>query len=66
MAEGRTCATTEQGERVARDHSAIFLETSSKNGQNVLEALVKLSRYDDFISIVLHGVGNNSLKHKFP
>ncbi len=46
MAEGRTCATTEQGERVARDHSAIFLETSSKNGENVLQAIVQLSRYD--------------------
>ena len=61
MAEGRTCATTEQGERVARDHSAIFLETSSKNGQNVLEAIVKLSRYDDVIGILLLVSGKNTV-----
>jgi GTPase SAR1 family protein len=44
LKEGRTCVTTEQGEKLARDHSAIFLETSSKSGQNVIDAIVNLSR----------------------
>ena len=37
--------TSADGERVARDHSATFLETSSKDGANVLDAMVKLSRF---------------------
>ena len=44
MKEGRGCVSTEQGEKLARDHSAIFLETSSKNGENVIDAIVNLSR----------------------
>ena len=42
--EGIRCVTSENGERIARDHSATFLETSSKDGANVLDALVQLSR----------------------
>ena len=37
--------SAEKGERLARNHQAIFLETSSKEGSNVIEALVQLSRY---------------------
>ena len=37
--------SAEKGERLARNHQAIFLETSSKDGSNVIEALVQLSRY---------------------
>lgn len=43
-ANGRRCVTSAEGERMARDHSAIFIETSAKDGQNVLDALVQLSR----------------------
>ena len=42
--KGYKCVSSEMGERVARDHSATFLETSSKDGGNVLDALVQLSR----------------------
>lgn len=44
VSQGRKCISTEQGERLARDHSATFLETSSKEGNNVIDALVQLSR----------------------
>ena len=37
--------STEKGEKLARHHQAIFLETSTKEGNNVIEALVQLSRY---------------------
>ena len=42
---GVRCVTSADGERIARDHSATFLETSSKDGDNVLDAMVQLSRY---------------------
>ncbi len=29
---------------MAREHSAIFLETSAKDGSNVIDAIVQLSR----------------------
>ncbi len=44
VAQGTRCVSTEDGERVARDHSATFLETSSKDGSNILDALIQLSR----------------------
>ncbi len=44
LERGCRCVTTEVGEKVAREHSATFLETSSKDGGNVLDALVQLSR----------------------
>ena len=43
--------TSADGERVSRDHSATFLETSSKDGANVLDAMVQLSRFVGFIFI---------------
>ena len=42
--KGCKCVSSEMGERVSRDHSATFLETSSKDGGNVIDALVQLSR----------------------
>ena len=36
--------STEKGEKLAKHHQAIFLETSSKDGSNIIEALVRLSR----------------------
>ena len=45
MANGRKCITIDDGERMAREHSAIFIETSAKDGKNVIDALVQLSRY---------------------
>ena len=41
---GRKCVSLEDGERMAREHSAIFIETSAKDGKNVIDALVQLSR----------------------
>ena len=38
------CVSTEEGEKTARDHSAIFIETSAKDGSNVFDALVHLAR----------------------
>ena len=34
----------EDGEKMAREYSAIFMETSSKDGQNILDSLVLLAR----------------------
>lgn len=42
--KGMRCVSTEVGEKVARDHSATFLETSSKQGANVMDSLVQLAR----------------------
>lgn len=44
LANGRKCITSDDGERMAREHSAIFIETSAKDGKNVIDALVQLSR----------------------
>ena len=43
-AAGRKCVSTEEGERTAREHSAVFIETSAKDGNNVFDALVHLAR----------------------
>ena len=48
---GVRCVSSADGERVSRDHSATFLETSSKDGANVLDAMVQLSRFVGFIFI---------------
>ena len=40
----RRCVGAEDGEKMAREHSAIFMETSSKDGQNILDSLVLLAR----------------------
>ena len=38
------CVGAEDGEKMAREYSAIFMETSSKDGQNILDSLVLLAR----------------------
>ena len=38
------CVSKEDGERLARDYGALFIETSCKTGDNVIEALIHLSR----------------------
>ncbi len=43
-AQGRRCVSTEEGDKMALEHSAIFVETSAKDGSNVIDALVQLSR----------------------
>ena len=45
MERNQSVISAEKGEKLARHHQAIFLETSSKDGSNVIEALVQLSRY---------------------
>ncbi|XP_075218964.1 ras and EF-hand domain-containing protein-like isoform X3 [Lycorma delicatula] len=42
--EGKTCISKEQGEKLASINSALFLETSSKTGQNVTDAVIALTR----------------------
>ncbi|XP_069693118.1 ras and EF-hand domain-containing protein-like isoform X2 [Periplaneta americana] len=43
-AKGVTCIDMVEGELLARDCGAIFLETSSKTGTNILDAVLTLSR----------------------
>ncbi|KAK8749157.1 hypothetical protein OTU49_015705 [Cherax quadricarinatus] len=43
-AEGRSTVSSADGERLARDCGASFVETSSKSGTGVMEALVQLAR----------------------
>ena len=38
------CVGADDGEKMAREYSAIFMETSSKDGQNILDSLVLLAR----------------------
>ena len=47
---GQARISLEDGETMAKEHQAIFIETSSKDGNNILEALVQLSRYCSCIS----------------
>eukprot|EP00096_Caligus_rogercresseyi_P015845 TRINITY_DN8325_c0_g1_i1.p1 TRINITY_DN8325_c0_g1~~TRINITY_DN8325_c0_g1_i1.p1 ORF type:complete len:530 (+),score=109.01 TRINITY_DN8325_c0_g1_i1:208-1590(+) len=42
--KGTRCVSKEEGEKMARDYSAIFIETSSKCGNNVWDAVIQLSR----------------------
>ena len=42
---GVKCVGTRTGQSLARDFNAIFYETSSKTGQNIVEALMTLTRY---------------------
>ncbi|CAB4057924.1 RASEF [Lepeophtheirus salmonis] len=42
--KGTRCVSTEEGEKMARDYSAIFIETSTKSGNNVWDAVIQLSR----------------------
>jgi len=44
QADGRRCVGAEEGEKMARENSAIFMETSSKDGSNILDSLVLLAR----------------------
>ena len=53
-AAGRKCVSTEEGERTAREHSAVFIETSAKDGNNVFDALVHLARECPNFVVFLH------------
>lgn len=44
QSKGITCIDMLEGELLARDCGAIFLETSSKTGTNILDAVLTLSR----------------------
>ena len=44
QSKGITCIDIIQGELLARECGAIFLETSSKTGTNILDAVLTLSR----------------------
>lgn len=53
---GVRCVDTEVAENMARDHDAIFYETSSKSGENIAEALIAITRLAelfDFVPIIL-------------
>ncbi|XP_076353660.1 uncharacterized protein LOC143248799 [Tachypleus tridentatus] len=42
--EKRCCVSTKDGQNLAKDFEALFIEVSAKTGQNVLESLVVLAR----------------------
>ncbi|XP_020614148.1 ras and EF-hand domain-containing protein homolog isoform X7 [Orbicella faveolata] len=42
--EGKTVITAENGERLAKEYGALFIETSSKENRNITEACVELGR----------------------
>lgn len=42
--QGKICVTTESGDKLARDFAAIYLETSAKTGENVMDAVLHLTR----------------------
>ena len=44
LGKNRNCVKTEDGQRLARDYAAGFLETSCKSGINIQESLVELAR----------------------
>ncbi|XP_066995628.2 ras and EF-hand domain-containing protein homolog [Anabrus simplex] len=43
-AQGVTCVESSQGDKLARDCGALFVETSSKTGKNVIDAVITLCR----------------------
>ena len=45
LSQGKRVIPKESGEAMAKDHQAIFCETSIKEGQNVIEALMQLARF---------------------
>lgn len=42
--QGRRVVTHDDGHRLARDVSALFIETSAKDGSNITEAVIELTR----------------------
>nr|XP_006812326.1 PREDICTED: ras and EF-hand domain-containing protein homolog isoform X2 [Saccoglossus kowalevskii] len=43
-AKGIRCISTEEGEKLAKAHNALFLETSAKEGDGIIEAVTELAR----------------------
>lgn len=43
-AQGRKIVTYDDGQRLAREYSALFIETSAKDGSNILESVTELTR----------------------
>lgn len=44
IAEGKTVITEENGEKLAREYGALFIETSSKENRNITDACIELGR----------------------
>lgn len=44
LEEGMTCIPTSYGEKLAMTYSALFCETSAKDGSNIIEAVLHLAR----------------------
>ncbi|XP_055024025.2 ras and EF-hand domain-containing protein [Misgurnus anguillicaudatus] len=44
LQEGMTCIPTSYGEKLAMTYSALFCETSAKDGSNIIEAVLHLAR----------------------
>ncbi|XP_065219535.1 ras and EF-hand domain-containing protein homolog [Planococcus citri] len=44
MSLGASCVQTKHGEALAKDHNALFFETSSKSGKNIFDAIIAISR----------------------
>ncbi|KAK2154884.1 hypothetical protein LSH36_255g04073 [Paralvinella palmiformis] len=38
------CVKSEEGERLAREYDGLFIETSAKKGDNIIEAVIELTR----------------------
>lgn len=43
-AQGRKVVTYDEGQRLAREYSALFIEASAKDGSNILECVTELTR----------------------
>lgn len=42
--DDRRCVSTEDGDKLAKQFSAMFIETSAKSGENILESVTELAR----------------------
>jgi len=63
--EGRTVVKTEDGQRLAKQFEALFIETSAKEGNNIYEACIELARMlrtNEDIEVQNVGMTLNDLK----
>ncbi|XP_022250747.1 ras and EF-hand domain-containing protein-like isoform X2 [Limulus polyphemus] len=66
QAEKRCCVSTEDGQKLAKDFEALFIEVSAKTGHNVLESLVILARAMSATEDVQVKCAGLSLKEAMP
>lgn len=55
--QGRKVVHYEDGQRLAKEFGCLFIETSAKDGSNIMESVTELTRYklflDQVISIII-------------